>query len=182
MAIYAKMAMRPNTFGMPFPLFYFSWIFLLRLNSEIRRFAYYRINHEDCEGMSCSSILGEYRVATFRLISVDHFELLEWLNWWIRPRIWDPSPVEGIVVSDLASIPCTDTGSSGIIPWRQVLGTCSSKYSCQSYLGMCMPEDSLIWHSFNFLGMCPSSCDTKWRECVVKDHMVLGRNMPSSGV
>ena len=45
-----KRQMRPNTFGVPFPLSSFCWIFLLRLNPEMRGFVYYGVRREDCEG------------------------------------------------------------------------------------------------------------------------------------
>ena len=97
---------------MPFPFLYFSWIILLRLNPEMRRFAYSRIRREDCEGTSYTSTIGEARVSASMLTSVGFCTLLEWITGWLRPRWWDTYPVERIEVSDLASIICTGTASS----------------------------------------------------------------------
>ena len=66
----AKIFMSPNTFVIPFPLLSYSWILLICLNPEMRRFVYSGIRWEDCEGTPCSSPLGESIVAASMLISV----------------------------------------------------------------------------------------------------------------
>ena len=71
-------------------------------------FAYSGIRWEDCEGTTFYYPLGEASVATSSLTSVVFCALLEFLTWWIRPRRWDTSPVEGLGVSDMVSIPCAD--------------------------------------------------------------------------
>ena len=77
----AKRAMRPNTFGIPFPFLPFSRNILLCLNTENRRFLYFGIRWEECEGTFCSSPIGEAIVAVSRVTSVVFFTLLEWLTW-----------------------------------------------------------------------------------------------------
>ena len=147
--------MIPNTFGMPFTLLYFSWIILIHLNPEMRRFAYSGIIWEDCKGTLCSSPIGEARVAVDRLNSVGFCTLLECLTWWLRPRWWDLYTVEGLGAYDMAYITWTDSGSS-IMPlgeawvsdprgrsWR--LGY--SKSSWEASLGKGMLEDLLRYHS-----------------------------------
>ena len=76
MATYAKRAMRPNNFGIPFSLFYLSWIIFLRVNPEVRRFTYSGIRRKDCEGTLCYYPLDEARVAASRLTSVGFCLLL----------------------------------------------------------------------------------------------------------
>ena len=101
MAKYAKRAMRPNKFGMTFSLLSLSLIILIRLNPEVRRFAYYGISREDCEGTSCYYKIGEAIFAAPRLTSVGFCALLEWLIWCLCHGKWDTSPVEGLGVSEL---------------------------------------------------------------------------------
>ena len=70
MATDKKRETKKNTLGITFPLLYFYWILLLRHNPKMRRFSYYGIRLYDCEGMSCSSPLGEASVAAYSLISI----------------------------------------------------------------------------------------------------------------
>ena len=157
MATYAKSSMRPNTFVMPFFLLSLSWIILLCLNPEVRRFAYYGIRWEDCEGTPCYSTLGESRVAAFRLTSVGFFALLEWLNCLLRSSWWDHSPVEGIGISELASIPCAYSGyyvmTLGETLVSDPVGSSwvrgSSETSFRASLGRGILEDLLTCHSFS---------------------------------
>ena len=114
MAKYVNREMMPNNLDLTFSLLYLTWSILLHLNPEVQRFAYSGMRHEDFEGTPCSSPLGEASVAAYRLTSVWFFTQLEWITWWIRPRRWYHSPVEGLGVSEVASIPCTDPGSSAI--------------------------------------------------------------------
>ena len=171
MTIYVKRAMRQNTFGMSFYVLYLSWIILLRLNPEVWRFTYYRISFEDCEGTLCSYQLGEAIIATYRLTSAIFYVLLEWITWCLRPRWWDTSPVEGLGVSDLASMPWADACSSvmplgatsesnpGGISWEPG----SSDSSFHSSIGMGMLDDLLRCHSFarvKFSYVASSECSS----------------------
>ena len=114
--------------------------------------------------------------------------------------------MEGIGLFDMASITCTDTGSSvmllgaawGSDPGGRCWGFVSSKSSCQASLGRGMLEGLLICHSFEsekFSCVARSECSStgfsiSWDcalphvfhsgECVVKYHMVLGGKIPSS--
>ena len=141
---------------MLFTFLYFSWIVLLSLNTEMRRFAYSGIRREECEGTSCSYPLGESIVAAYRLIPVGFHTLLEWMTWWLWPRWWAPSPVEGLGVSDIYSITCTDAGFSvmltvtvwGSDPGCRYCEPGSSESSCQASLGRVIIEDLLRFHYF----------------------------------
>ena len=82
-----------------FPLV-FILFFLLCLNYEVPRFAYYGIMWEYCEGTPCSYPLSKSSVAASRLNSVGLCEVLEWITCRLSPRQWDTSPVKGIGVSD----------------------------------------------------------------------------------
>ena len=191
MATYVKKAMRPNNFGMPFSFLSLSWIILIRFNPTVRRFVYSEISWEDCEGMLCSSPLGEAGVAASRLTPVGFYALLEWLTWWILPRWWAPSPGKGLELSYLASIYCAEPGSSVMLlgatwvsdPGDRSWGPGSSDSSCQASLGRGMIEYSLRCHYFarvkfycieisewsstsfsNFLGLFPSSSAPQWRK------------------
>ena len=152
----AERETRSNILGMQFHLLYFSWIILLHLNPEMRRFAYYVIRRYDCEVTLCSSPLGEDRIASSKLISVGFGTLLDWLTWWLRPRWWAPYPVEGLGVSDMTYINWIDTGFSvmplgeawGSYPGGRSWGPGSRESSCQPPLGRGMIEDLLIHHSF----------------------------------
>ena len=106
-----KRSMSTNNFGIIFPLLYFPYIILIYLHPEMRRFAYSGIIQEDCEETLCFYPLGEARVAASRLISAGFCTILEWITWWLQPRLWYHSPVEGLGVYEIASITCTDTGS-----------------------------------------------------------------------
>ena len=61
----ARRAMSPNNSGIP--LRSCLTFFLLCLDPEVHWFAYYGIMREECEGISCSSQLGEAIVAASRL-------------------------------------------------------------------------------------------------------------------
>ena len=103
----------------------------------------------------------------------------------------------------MASIPCTDTGSSvmllgaawGSDPGGRCWGFVSRKSSCQASLGRGMLEGLLICHSFerdkfscvaisecsstrffNFLGLRPSSCAPQWRMCRQIPHGTGGKH------
>ena len=148
--------MRPNTLRMKFSFLSLSWSLLLFLNYDMWRFVYYGIWQEDCEGKLCSSPLGEARVAASWLISVGFCTLLECLTWWIFPSWKDTYPLEGIELSDLASVPCANAGSSvmtlyafrGSDPWGISWGPGSSESFWQTFLGRSMLEDLLRCHSF----------------------------------
>ena len=156
MATDAKKSMSPNNFSMPFLFLYLSWILLLCLNPEMWRCAYYAIRREYCEGTLCSFPLSESSVVASRLTSVGFCTLLEWLTWWISPRLWAPSLVGGIEASDMASIPCTDVGSSvmplgaswGSEPGGRSWGPGSIESSCQVSLGKDILEYLLRLHYF----------------------------------
>ena len=117
--------------------------------------------------------------------------------------------MEGLGVSDLSSVPCTEAGSSFMMlsaSWGSdhggsYWGPVSREYSFQASLGGGVLEDLLIFHSFvrvKFSCVAIFECCSArffpiyWYcaftlvlhsgECVVKDRMVLGGNMPSSGV
>ena len=60
--------------------------------------------------MSCSYPIGKASVDAYRLTSVGFFTMLRWLTWLLCPGSRLPSPVEGIGVSDMADVPCDDTG------------------------------------------------------------------------
>ena len=113
------------------------------------RFAYYGISCEECKGTSRSSPLGEASITVSRLTLVGFFTLVEWLTWWIRPMRWSTSTAEGLGVSELISIPCTDTGSSvmplgeawGPDPGGRYWGPSFSESSCQASIGMGMLEE-----------------------------------------
>ena len=119
------------------------------------RFTYYRISFEDCEGTLCSYQLGEAIIATYRLTSAIFYVLLEWITWCLRPRWWDTSPVEGLGVSDLASMPWADACSSvmplgatwGSDPGGRFWWPGSSKSSFQASLDWVMLENLLRCHS-----------------------------------
>ena len=145
------------------------------------------------------------------LNSVVFCALLEWISWCIRPRGWATYPVEGLGVSELAYITRADTGyfvmplgaTWGSDPGGRSWVPGSSDSYCQDSLVRGMPEDSLRCHSFarvNFSYVAIYGCSStrlfqfpgtvtfliphvlQSGECVIKDHMVLGKNMPSSGV
>ena len=122
----------------------------------MRRFAYSGIRREECEGTSCSYPLGESIVAAYRLIPVGFHTLLEWITWWLRPRRWAPYTVEGIVVSEMDYIPCTDVGSSVMLlgaasasdPVGRSWGPGPNESSWQASLGRDMIEGYLRFQYF----------------------------------
>ena len=134
----------------------FLGLFLLHLNPEMMMFAYYGIRWDEFEGTSCYSSLGESSVAPFRLILVRFCTLFEWLTLWLRPRWRSTSTVDGVWVSKLASIPCTDVGSYfmpmgalwGSDPGGRYWVPSSSESSCQSSLDRGMNNYSLLCHYF----------------------------------
>ena len=144
-----KKAMRPNVFGITFCPSHLSWIIFHCLNPEVRSFTYSVMMRKDYEGTSCYVPLGESSVSASRSTSVGFWSILERLTWWLYPRWWDPYPVEGIVLSDMASIPYSDAGSSImslVATWVSDPGgrswePGSSDSSCQSFLGRFMSED-----------------------------------------
>ena len=92
----AKREMRPKTPGLPYVFLSISYILLLFLITEMRRFKDYGIQQEDCKGIVCSSPIGESSFAASRLTSVGFCTLLKWLNWWFCPRVV-PYPDENII-------------------------------------------------------------------------------------
>ena len=76
MATDMKREMRPKTLSIPFTFLYLSCTLLLDLNPEIRRLKYSGIRRYYCEGTLFSAPLGEYTVATSRLILVGFCTLL----------------------------------------------------------------------------------------------------------
>ena len=174
----------------------------------MRRFAYSGIRWEDYEGTLWSSPLDKYSVAASRLISVGFCALLEWLTWWIIPSWRDFSTLEGIGVYNMASVTRIDSGSSvmpmgvfwGSDPGCRSWGPGSRKYFCQSSLGMGIIEYFLRCYSFvrvdlllsNFWVLLYQGFPTFWDcalphvlhsgEYLIKEHMVLGGNIPSSDV
>ena len=109
--------------------------------------------------MLCSSTLGEASFDASKLTSVGFCTLLECLIWWLRPRYWDNSPVEGLEVFDLDFIPCTDAGSYIIpmgaaqesYPGGRSWGAGSSESSCRPPLVRSMLDYSLRCHSFEIV-------------------------------
>ena len=119
-------------------------------------FTYYGIMRYDYEGTLCSSTLGYFKVAVYRLISVIFFTLLYWLNWLLCPNLRVTFPVEVIGVSDMAYVTCVILGSHAVplgtawcsdpgnIYWRPR----SRDSSCQASLVSVMLEDLFICYSF----------------------------------
>ena len=195
--------MRPNTSGIPFSFLYLYQIILICLNTEIRTFAYSGIRQDYFEGMTCSSPLGESSVALSRLISVKFCTLFEWITWWLRPCWWANYPVEGIEVSELAYVPCIDSGYSVMFLGASWLSDPGGRYWVPGYI------KSSFWASlvrvmidyslrcnffsrvkfsclviskcpstrfFNFLGLRPYSCAPQWRICRQITHDTGGVN------
>ena len=64
-------------FGLYYVFLYFYWVILLRLSPEMWIFTYSGIMWDYCEGISCSSLLGEASIAESRLTLVGSFTLLK---------------------------------------------------------------------------------------------------------
>ena len=137
----------------------------------MRSFTYSGIRRDYFEGTRCSSPLGEASFSLSRLISVVFCTPLEWFAWCLCPSWRSTSPVEGLGVSDMASVTCIDAGYSAMPlgaawvsdPWGKSWGPGYRYSSFQASLGRGMLDDLLRCHYFlrvDFSCVASSDCSS----------------------